>query len=145
MLLTFFSLQVVQDMVDRRHGLVHQRVQLGGGRVGDLVLVQQQEVVSLGVAPLQEAGAASPGLGSPRRARPEAGLPVGCGQGQEVVDAGLHPVPLRRQVVHFIPVDLPGRDGGADQEEQQEQQQGQVMSGMRISSLVSAVWPLVRT
>ena len=68
-----------------------------------------------------------------------------CGEREKIINAGLHPVPLGRQVVHFIPVDLPGGDGGADQEEQQEQQQGQVMSGMRISSLVSAVWPLVRT
>ena len=109
-LLTFFPLQVVQDGVDRGHGLVHQPVQLGGARVGDLVLVEQQEVV-LGVAPLQEARASSAGdslvtHGVPRGPRTEAGLPVGGVQGQEVIYPGLCPVPLRRQVVQLVPVDV---------------------------------------
>ena len=89
---------------------MHQRVQLGGARVGDLVLVEQQEVV-LGVAPLQEARASSAGTslvthGVPGRPRTEAGLPVGGVEGQEVIYPGLGPVPLRRQVVQLVPVDV---------------------------------------
>ena len=81
-LLTFFSLEVVQDAVDCSHGLVHQSVQLWGARVGDLVLVEQKEVV-FGVPPLQEARASSAGASLmagrvPGGSRSEAGLPVGC-------------------------------------------------------------------
>ena len=112
-LLTFFSLQVVQDGVDHAHGLVHQGVQLGGARVGDLVLVEQQEIV-LGVSPLtdaREARAASAGASLvadrvPWGARPEARLPVGGVEGQEVIYPGLCPVPLRRHGIKLVPVDV---------------------------------------
>ena len=108
--LTFVSLQVVEDLVDGRHGAVHQFVQLEGGGAGGLCQVLQP-----GPAPL---------CLPPRCPRSQARLPVGRAEREEVVYPGLHPVPLRRQVVHLVPVDLPGGDQlGAEQEQQQHHQQ----------------------
>ena len=85
---------------------------------------------------------ASLGL-SPGSSGSQAWLPVRGGEREKIINAGLHPVPLGRQVVHLIPVDLPGRYGGTDQEEQEEEQKGEVVSAMRISSLVSGDDPTV--
>ena len=121
--LTFVFLQIVKDVVDGSHGLVHQLVQLVGGGAG----VARQLLQSC-----PSSGGVSPGSSGP-----QAWLPVGRGEREEIINAGLGPVPLGRQVVHFVPVDLPGGEGRTDQQQQQQQQEGKVMSAIRISGLVS--------
>ena len=109
----------MQDVVHGSHGLVHQFVQLVGGGAGG----------AGGLLELLETGPASLWF-PPGRSGSQARLPVGRGEGEKVVDAGLDSVPLRRQVVHLVPVDLPGGEEGADQQEQQEQQEGLVVSAI---------------